>query len=75
MRNDGEFLRNLMLTCNIDISIDEEETMAGNEFVNVKMVGSGASLKKAHSIIDKYIETSERPEFFKNFYDKTKCVV
>ena len=39
MDNDGEFLR-LMLTCNVDISIDEEETMAGNEFVNVKMVGS-----------------------------------
>ena len=68
MDNDGEFLRNLMLTCNIDISIDEEETMAGNEFVNVKMVGSGASLKKAHSIINKYMETSERPEFFKKTF-------
>ena len=42
--------------------------MAGNEFVNVKMVGSGSSLKKAHSIINKYMETSERPEFFKKTF-------
>lgn len=68
LRDDGEFLRNLMLTCNVDISIGEEETMTGNELINVNMAGSGASLKKVHSLIDKYIETSERPEFFKQTF-------
>jgi len=64
MRDDGEFLRNVMVICDVRISITEEETLTEKDFANVKFQGFGSNLTKALNLIEKYTATGERPDFY-----------
>ena len=68
LQDDGEFLRNLIIICGIKMSIKEEETLTGRDSSRVEFKGFGSNLYKALSLIEKYVKTGERPEFFEMKY-------